>query len=196
MSNFNYSRFGITFRWIERYSRNTMIRVLFLALAVYLFILLMNTVTASYKGIPADMQQLTLIRAIRSCGMAYFFWVIISGTWFCQNIKTKQQRITVKMLPATALEKFLSHMAWLAIQLIGMALMFCLADVIRVALFAALGLDWIQMGHPCVLQHKPRGRRHVHPWRQVGSRLCGMCGMAAVGTVALCSRKHIAKPLQ
>lgn len=72
MSNFNYSRFGITFRWIERYSRNTMIRVLFLALAVYLFILLMNTVTASYKGIPADMQQLTLIRAIRSCGMAYF----------------------------------------------------------------------------------------------------------------------------
>lgn len=148
MSNFNYSRFGITFRWIERYSRNTMIRVLFLALAVYLFILLMNTVTASYKGIPADMQQLTLLRAIRSCGMAYFFWVIISGTWFCQNIKTKQQRITVKMLPATALEKFLSHMAWLAIQLIGMALMFCLADVIRVALFAALGLDWIQWGIP------------------------------------------------
>lgn len=91
MSNFNYSRFGITFRWIERYSRNTMIRVLFLALAVYLFILLMNTVTASYKGIPADMQQLTLLRAIRSCGMAYFFWVIISGTWFCQNIKTKQR---------------------------------------------------------------------------------------------------------
>lgn len=88
MSNFNYSRFGITFRWIERYSRNTMIRVLFLALAVYLFILLMNTVTASYKGIPADM------------------------------------------------------------QLIGMALMFCLADVIRVALFAALGLDWIQWGIP------------------------------------------------
>lgn len=77
MSNFNYSRFGITFRWIERYSRNTMIKVLFLALAVYLFILLMNTVTASYKGIPADMQQLTLLRAIRSCGMAYFFWVII-----------------------------------------------------------------------------------------------------------------------
>ena len=113
--------------------------------------------------------------------MAYFFWVIISGTWFCQNIKTKQQRITVKMLPATALEKFLSHMAWLAIQLIGMALMFCLADVIRVALFAALGLDWIQWGIP---------------WRQVGSRLCGMCGMAALGTVALCSRKHIAKPLQ
>lgn len=69
MSNFNYSRFGITFRWIERYSRNTMIRVLFLALAVYLFILLMNTVTASYKGIPADMQQLTLLRAIRSCGI-------------------------------------------------------------------------------------------------------------------------------
>lgn len=148
MSNFNYKRFGITFRWIERYSRNTMIRVLFLALAVYLFILLMNTVTASYKGIPADMQQLTLIRAIRSCGMAYFFWVIISGTWFCPNIKTKQQRITIKMLPATDLEKFLSHMAWLAIQLIGMALMFCLADVIRVALFEVLGLDWIQWGIP------------------------------------------------
>lgn len=148
MSNFNYSRFGITFRWIERYSRNTMIRVLFLALAVYLFILLMSTVTASYKGIPADMQQLTLLRAIRSCGMAYFIWVVISGTWFCPNIKTKQQRITVKMLPATAFEKFLSHMAWLAIQLIGMALMFCLADVIRVALFAALGLDWIQWGIP------------------------------------------------
>lgn len=148
MSNFNYSRFGITFRWIERYSRNTMIRVLFLALAVYLFILLMSTVTASYKGIPADMQQLTLLRAIRSCGMAYFIWVVISGTWFCPNIKTKQQRITVKMLPATAFEKFLSHMAWLAIQLISMALMFCLADVIRVALFAALGLDWIQWGIP------------------------------------------------
>lgn len=58
MSNFNYSRFGITFRWIERYSRNTMIRVLFLALAVYLFILLMNTVTASYKGIPAALSSL------------------------------------------------------------------------------------------------------------------------------------------
>lgn len=148
MSNFNYSRFGITFRWIERYSRNTMIKVLFLALAVYLFILLTNTITASYKGMSADMQQLTLLRAIRRCGVAYFIWVIISGTWFCPNIKTKQQRITVKMLPATNLEKFLSHIAWLAVQLIGMALIFCLADVIRMALFAALGLDWIQWGIP------------------------------------------------
>lgn len=148
MSKFNYSRFGTTFRWTERYSRNTMIKVLFLALAVYLFILLTNTITASYKGMSDDMQQLTLLRAIRSCGVAYFIWVVISGTWFCPNIKTKQQRITIKMLPATNLEKFLSHIAWLAMQLIGMALIFCLADVIRVALFAALGLDWIQWGIP------------------------------------------------
>ena len=93
MSNFNYSRFGTTFRWIERYSRNTMIKVLFLALAVYLFILLMNTITASYKGVSADMQQLILLRAIRSCGMAYFIWVVISGTWFCPNIKTDRKSV-------------------------------------------------------------------------------------------------------
>ena len=148
MSNFNFKRFCTTFRWTERYSRNTQIKVQFLALAVYLFIILANTITASYKGIPLEMQQLTLLRAIRSCGIAYFIWIVISGTWFCPNIKTKEQRITAKMLPATALEKFLSHMAWLAIQIVGMALIFCLADVIRVALFAALGLDWIQWGIP------------------------------------------------
>lgn len=148
MSNFNYKRFGITFKWTELYLRKNMIKIFALTLAVYLFILLTNTITESYDGTPADTQQLTLRSAIRSCSMAYFFWVIISGTWFCLNIKTKQQRITIKMLPATDLEKFLSHMAWLAIQLIGMALMFCLADVIRVALFEVLGLDWIQWGIP------------------------------------------------
>lgn len=148
MSKFNYKRFGITFRWTELYLRKNMIKIFALTLAVYLFILLTNTISESYNGMPAGTQQLTLRSAIRSCSMAYFFWVIISGTWFCPNIKTKQQRITIKMLPATDLEKFLSHMAWLAIQLIGMALMFCLADLIRVALFEVLGLDWIQWGIP------------------------------------------------
>lgn len=148
MDKFNYKRFGTTFRWTELYLRKNMIKIFALTLAVYLFILLTNTITESYNGTPADTQQLTLRSAIRSCGMAYFFWVIISGTWFCPNIKTKQQRITIKMLPATNLEKFLSHMAWFAIQLIGMALMFCLADMIRVALFEVLGLDWIQWGIP------------------------------------------------
>ena len=148
MSNFNYKRFGITFKWTELYLRKNMIKIFAITLAVYLFILLTNTITESYNGTPADTQQLALRSAIRSCGMAYFFWVIISGTWFCPNIKTKQQRITIKMLPATNLEKYLSHMAWLAIQLIGMALMFCLADVIRVALFEVLGLNWIQWGIP------------------------------------------------
>ena len=148
MSNFNYKRFGITFKWTELYLRKNMIKIFALTLAVYLFILLTNTITESYNGTPADTQQLTLRSAIRSCGMVYFLWVIISGTWFCPNIKTKQQRITIKMLPATDLEKFLSHMAWLAIQLIGMTLMFCLADLIRVALFEVLGLDWIQWGIP------------------------------------------------
>lgn len=148
MDKFNYKRFGTTFRWTELYLRKNMIKIFALTLAVYLFILLTNTITESYNGTSADIQQLILLKAIRSCGIAYFVWVIICGTWFCPNIKTKQQRITIKMLPATNLEKFLSHMAWFAIQLIGMALMFCLADMIRVALFEVLGLDWIQWGIP------------------------------------------------
>lgn len=148
MSKFNYKRFSTTFRWTERYSRKTLIKVLFLSLAVYLFILLINTLTISYKNASADIQQLTLLKAIRSCGIAYFVWVIICGAWFCPNIKTKQQRITAKMLPATDLEKFLSHAASLALQLIGMCLIFCIADLIRMALFAILGLDWIQWGFP------------------------------------------------
>lgn len=148
MSKFKYKRFGTTFRWTERYSRKILIKVLSLSLAVYLFILLINTLAITYKGTPADMQQLSLLRAIKSCSVAYLVWVIISGQWFCPNIKTKQQRITIKMLPATDLEKFLSHVAWLALQLIGMCIIFCMADLIRVALFAALGLDWIQWGIP------------------------------------------------
>lgn len=102
----------------------------------------------STQGEPDIVADASIENATLVCTFFFGVYTMISGCWIMNNMKTKEQRITFKMLPATALEKFLSHMAWLAIQLIGMALMFCLADVIRVALFAALGLDWIQWGIP------------------------------------------------
>ena len=56
------------------------------------------------KGMPADGES-RLIERIAFCVVIYFIVVIISGTWIFANMQTKAQRTTVKLLPATDLER-------------------------------------------------------------------------------------------
>lgn len=104
------------------------------------------------KGMPANGEG-RLIERIAFCVVIYLIVVIISGTWIFANMQTKAQRTTVKLLPATDLEKFLVN--FLAVTL-GAAVMgivsFCIADIVRIVACLITGVDYVAFGLPYFLQ--------------------------------------------
>lgn len=104
------------------------------------------------KGMPANGEG-RLIERIAFCVVIYLIVVIISGTWIFANMQTKAQHTTVKLLPATDLEKFLVN--FLAVTL-GAAVMgivsFCIADIVRIVACLITGVDYVAFGLPYFLQ--------------------------------------------
>lgn len=76
---------------------------------------------------------------------ALFVFLIIcsiGGCWIFNNMKTKEQRITFKMLPATDLEKFVARALYATIVWWLMAFVaFCLADLFRMLVSLIAGVS-------------------------------------------------------
>jgi len=85
-----------------------------------------------------------LLHTVELCTLVYLVVIIIAGTWIFADMKTKEQRIKVKMLPATDLEKYIVR--WLGVTLgtmvAGIAA-YCVADVLRILTCLVAGVDYI-----------------------------------------------------
>ena len=104
------------------------------------------------KGMPADGES-RLIERIAFCVVIYLIVVIISGTWIFANMQTKAQRTTVKLLPATDLEKFLVNFLAVTLGAAVMAIVaFCIADIVRIVVCLIFGIDHVAIGLPYFLQ--------------------------------------------
>ena len=72
----------------------------------------------------------------------YIIVSMIGGCWIFNNMKTKEQRITFKMLPATDLEKFAARALYVTLVWWLMGLVaYCAADVFRMLLCLIIGTD-------------------------------------------------------
>ena len=143
MSNFDIKRFGKTLLWSAKMTRKEMLTnfaVMFFAFTVpfimHLLVIYKNSETPTL---------ISLMTAMRVDMGIYFIIAIIGGCWLFNNMKTKEQRIMFKMLPATDLEKFLVRALYATVVWWLMAYVaFCLADVFRMLVSLIAGIDVVR----------------------------------------------------
>ena len=151
MSNFDIKRFARVAQWTWRMNFKG---VLSFAAGLSIGYLgpYIGWIYPYLKGMPADGES-RLIERIAFCVVIYFIVVIISGTWIFANMQTKAQRTTVKLLPATDLEKFLVNFLAVTLGAAVMAIVaFCIADIVRIVVCLIFGIDHVAIGLPYFLQ--------------------------------------------
>ncbi len=143
MSKFNINRFGKTLLWSAKMTQKeilTNVAAMFFAFAVPFIIHLLS----SYKG--SEMHTASnLTTAMQLNILIYIIITVIGGCWLFSNMKTKEQRIMFKMLPATDLEKFIARALYVTVVWWLMAYVaFCLADVFRMLVSLIAGIDVVR----------------------------------------------------
>lgn len=151
MSNFDIKRFARVAQWTWRMNFKG---VLSFAAGLSIGYLgpYIGWIYPYLKGTPADGES-RLIERIAFCVVIYLIVVIISGTWIFANMQTKAQRTTVKLLPATDLEKFLVNFLAVTLGAAVMAIVaFCIADIVRIVVCLIFGIDHVAIGLPYFIQ--------------------------------------------
>lgn len=142
MTDFDIRRFARVARWQCRMSLKSALSFASGLSFGYLFPMLgwLYPALKGAKGATAD----RLIHSVEMCTLVYMIVLVIAGTWIFADMKTKEQRTAVKMLPATDLEKFIVR--WLGITLgalvLGLAA-YCVADVLRMVTCLVVGVDYV-----------------------------------------------------
>lgn len=151
MSNFDIKRFARVAQWTWRMNFKG---VLSFAAGLSIGYLgpYIGWIYPYLKGTPADGES-RLIERIAFCVVIYLIVVIISGTWIFANMQTKAQRTTMKLLPATDLEKFLVNFLAVTLGAAVMAIVaFFVADILRILTCLVVGVDYVTFSLPYFLQ--------------------------------------------
>lgn len=147
MKDFDIKRFSRTMAWNLKASRKEYLTNTIAMFFVFLFILCISIIDNSYG--PTEIRLHGLYSAVQVCSFIIPVCLTICGSWIFNNMKTKQQRIMFKMLPASYLEKFLVRYIYVLILWnIGFLVSFCLADLVRILICEIAGIEWCQSGIP------------------------------------------------
>ena len=142
MSNFDIRRFAKVARWQCGMSLKSVLSFAAGLSFGYLFPMF-GWLYPYLKGAKA-LDEGRLMHSVELCTVVYMVVVVIAGTWILADMKTKEQRIKVKMLPATDLEKYIVR--WLGVTLgtmvVGMV-SYCVADTLRILTCLVAGVDYI-----------------------------------------------------
>ena len=142
MSNFDIRRFAKTARWQCGMSLKSVLS--FAAGLSFGYLFPMFGWLYPYLKGEKMIDEGRLLHTVELCTLVYLVVIIIAGTWIFADMGTKAQRIKVKMLPATDLEKYLVR--WLGVTLgtmvAGIAA-YCVADVLRILTCLVAGVDYI-----------------------------------------------------
>ena len=147
MSNFDIRRFAKTARWQCGMSLKSVLSFAAGLSFGYLFPMF-GWLYPYLKGAEA-LDESRLMHSVELCTLVYLVVIIIAGTWIFADMGTKAQRIKVKMLPATDLEKYIVR--WLGITLGAMVMgivSYCVADALRMLTCLVAGVDCLQCTIP------------------------------------------------
>lgn len=130
MSNFNTKRFIQTLKWSAMATKKEIATIAGCMFFLYMVPFIMSVI--STQGEPDIVADASIENATLVCTFFFGVYTMISGCWIMNNMKTKEQRITFKMLPASDLEKFIVRVLYITVvwMLIGVVA-FCLADFCR-----------------------------------------------------------------
>lgn len=140
MKNFDMSRFGRTLRWSALMTKKEALTNL--ASMTFAFAVLAVVQVMSSRNVP-DIVAEHNFQSFTSFALFVFLIICsIGGCWIFSNMKTKEQRITFKMLPATDLEKFVVRALYATVVWWLMAFVaFCLADLFRMLVSLVAGVS-------------------------------------------------------
>lgn len=120
----------------------------------FVFLLILGISILEHPYEPAEVKLIGLQNAVQVSFALLFAFFLLCGSWIFSNMKTKEQRIMFKMLPASYLEKFLvRYMYVLILWGIGVIVAFCLADMARILICEIAGIEWCQSGIPMFMRN-------------------------------------------
>lgn len=140
MKNFDMNRFGRTLRWSALMTRKEALTNL--ASMTFAFAVLAVVQVMSSRNVPDIVVENNLHNFTSFALFVFLIICFIGGCWIFSNMKTKEQRITFKMLPATDLEKFVVRALYATVVWWLMAFVaFCLADLFRMLVSLVAGVS-------------------------------------------------------
>lgn len=140
MKNFDINRFGSVLKWNALMTKKEILTNT--ASMTFAFVVLAVVQVMSSRN-KSDMVVADNFNSFTSFALFVFLIICsIGGCWIFNNMKTKEQRITFKMLPATDLEKFVARALYATIVWWLMAFVaFCLADLFRMLVSLIAGVS-------------------------------------------------------
>lgn len=140
MKNFDINRFGSVLKWNALMTKKEILTNT--ASMTFAFVVLAVVQVMSSRN-KSDMVVADNFNSFTSFALFVFLIICsIGGCWIFNNMKTKEQRITFKMLPATDLEKFVVRALYATVVWWLMAFVaFCLADLFRMLVSLIAGVS-------------------------------------------------------
>ena len=159
MKNFDMNRFGRTLRWSALMTKKEALTNL--ASMTFAFAVLAVVQVMSSRNVPDIVVENNLHNFTSFALFVFLIICSIGGCWIFSNMKTKEQRITFKMLPATDLEKFVVRALYATVVwwLMGF-IAFCLADLFRMLISLIAGIDIVKSAVPDFLNMLFGGNDH------------------------------------
>lgn len=201
MEYFNIKRFARTALWMYRINVKNVLSFAAGLSFGYLFTFIGWLWPLLKSGAATQETAVRFSSSLNTCTFIYVLLIVFSGTWIFADIKTKGQRIALKMLPATDFEKFLVR--FIAITLgtsVSGIVAFCIADVLRIAVCLAVGIDYVGFGLAEFITNIARAGWLV-PWLAeegslvsivVGVLLCVWAhSLYMLGSVLLCRYQYV-----
>ena len=140
MKNFDMNRFGRTLKWSALMTKKEALTNL--ASMTFAFVVLAVVQVMSSRNVPDIVVENNLHNFTSFALFVFLIICFIGGCWIFSNMKTKEQRITFKMLPATDLEKFVVRALYATVVWWLMAFVaFCLADLFRMLVSLIAGVS-------------------------------------------------------
>lgn len=182
MSNFNIKRFTQTLKWSAQATKKEITTIAGCMFFLYMVPFIMSVI--STQGEPDIVADASIENATLVCTFFFGVYTMISGCWIMNNMKTKEQRITFKMLPASDLEKFIvrafyTTVVWVLIGVVA----FCLADLCHMLICLISGSHGAYTTIPDVL-NMWFGPADTHSMRMTAWGLDFIAGVMAINAWA------------
>lgn len=163
MSNFNTKRFIQTFKWSMQATKKEIATIAGCMFFLYLIPFIIS-VMSSYGKLDiiaeSDIQSATI-----TCISFFTFYIMISGCWILNNMKTKEQRIMFKMLPASDLEKYLSRVIYITVIWFAIGILtYFLADICRMLICLISGTHGTYSTIPLALKMILTENHMIYAW--------------------------------
>lgn len=146
MKTFDIKRFAQLCKWSAYTYRKEYLTTIMMLTVMY-FIVLSSQITMH----AIDIYNTEFV--VRGCITIMSILLSLSGGYIFNNMKTKQQRLMYKLMPASNLEKFLVRYIYVTLfWAVGCIMAFCIADVLRTLLSLATGHGANIMATPCFFE--------------------------------------------